>query len=88
MVDGNSSDEVGNKQLYTVLSGLFFQTGIRILDALSASGLRAIRFAKEVPNVSQVIANDFSTNAVETMTSNAIDNNVEHIVKPNYGDAV
>uniref|UniRef100_A0A915DDJ6 tRNA (guanine(26)-N(2))-dimethyltransferase n=1 Tax=Ditylenchus dipsaci TaxID=166011 RepID=A0A915DDJ6_9BILA len=33
---------------------------IRIIDALSASGLRALRFAKEVPGVESVLANDFS----------------------------
>eukprot|EP01047_Picozoa_sp_COSAG01_P093552 COSAG01_NODE_24659_length_771_cov_1.383929_2_plen_165_part_01 len=33
-------------------------TGARILDALSASGLRAIRYAKELEHLSLVLAND------------------------------
>ena len=34
---------------------------ISILDALSASGLRTIRFSKEIVNIKQVHANDLST---------------------------
>uniref|UniRef100_A0A9J2Q936 tRNA (guanine(26)-N(2))-dimethyltransferase n=1 Tax=Ascaris lumbricoides TaxID=6252 RepID=A0A9J2Q936_ASCLU len=61
---------------------------IRILDALSASGLRAIRFAKEVPHISKVLANDFSEQAVETIKKNIIVNEVQHIVESRFGDAV
>uniref|UniRef100_A0A915BNS8 tRNA (guanine(26)-N(2))-dimethyltransferase n=2 Tax=Parascaris univalens TaxID=6257 RepID=A0A915BNS8_PARUN len=61
---------------------------IRILDALSASGLRAIRFAKEVPNISKVVANDFSEKAFETIRRNINVNDVQHIVEPRFGDAV
>ncbi|CEF61029.1 tRNA (guanine(26)-N(2))-dimethyltransferase [Strongyloides ratti] len=66
----------------------FTSNGITILDALSASGLRALRFAQEVPNVDKIIANDFSENAVEIIKKNIELNNVENIVIPNYGDAV
>uniref|UniRef100_A0A0K0FFA4 tRNA (guanine(26)-N(2))-dimethyltransferase n=1 Tax=Strongyloides venezuelensis TaxID=75913 RepID=A0A0K0FFA4_STRVS len=62
--------------------------GITILDALSASGLRALRFAQEVPNVSKIVANDFSKNAVEIIKRNIELNNVENIVEPHYGDAI
>lgn len=61
---------------------------IQILDALSASGLRALRFSKEVPNVGYICANDFSENAVESIKRNVKVNGVEEIVKPNFGDAV
>ncbi|VDM44014.1 unnamed protein product [Toxocara canis] len=54
---------------------------IRILDALSASGLRAIRFAKEVPFVAEVLANDFSEQAVETINKNIAVNGVQNIVQ-------
>ena len=33
---------------------------IRVLDALTASGLRALRYVKEVPEVASVVANDLS----------------------------
>jgi tRNA G26 N,N-dimethylase Trm1 len=62
--------------------------GLRILDALSASGLRAIRFAREVPNVDSVLANDFSEQAFETIKRNVQRNQLEAQVKPVYSDAM
>ncbi|KDQ60790.1 hypothetical protein JAAARDRAFT_67223 [Jaapia argillacea MUCL 33604] len=41
-----------------------------ILEALSATGLRSIRYAKEIPLVKHVIANDLSPAAVEAMKKN------------------
>ncbi|KIM49074.1 hypothetical protein M413DRAFT_438239 [Hebeloma cylindrosporum] len=41
-----------------------------ILEALSATGLRSIRYAKEIPLVRYVIANDLSPAAVEAMKRN------------------
>ncbi|KDQ12338.1 hypothetical protein BOTBODRAFT_34632 [Botryobasidium botryosum FD-172 SS1] len=41
-----------------------------LLEALSATGLRSIRYAKEIPLVRYVIANDLSPEAVETMRKN------------------
>ncbi|MCO5549580.1 hypothetical protein L7F22_003052 [Adiantum nelumboides] len=41
-----------------------------VLEALSATGLRSIRYAREVPNIRQVMANDLSTTAVEAMKRN------------------
>ncbi|KAI1723873.1 n2,N2-dimethylguanosine tRNA methyltransferase domain-containing protein [Ditylenchus destructor] len=61
---------------------------IRVLDALSASGLRALRFAKEVPGIDNIMANDFSETAVVAIKNNAKANNVEHLVHASYGDAV
>lgn len=63
---------------------------LRVLEALSATGLRAIRYASEVPNVSSVVANDLDPNAVETIARNVAHNGeaVREIVVPNCGDAV
>ncbi|VDK74624.1 unnamed protein product [Litomosoides sigmodontis] len=61
---------------------------VRILDALSASGLRAIRFAKEVPFVAKIIANDFSEQAVTAMNKNIEINDVQNLVESRCGDAV
>ncbi|KAK7203841.1 N2,N2-dimethylguanosine tRNA methyltransferase [Myxozyma melibiosi] len=65
------------------------QPYLTILEALSATGLRAIRYALEIPNLKTVIANDFSAAAVS-----AIERNVKYnaapaaqIVKPSHGDA-
>ncbi|TIB76715.1 catalase-domain-containing protein [Wallemia mellicola] len=58
-----------------------------ILDALSATGLRAIRYAKEIPNADKIYANDFLPDAVEAIRRNAEYNNVADKVKPVEGDA-
>lgn len=60
---------------------------IDIIEALSASGLRAIRYATEIPLVRHVYANDFSPSAVESIQRNAAYCNVESIVVPHHGDA-
>ncbi|KAG7190364.1 hypothetical protein KM043_006475 [Ampulex compressa] len=61
--------------------------GITVLEALSATGLRSIRYAKEVPAIKKIIANDISANAVESITNNVRHNEVEHLVVPNHEDA-
>ena len=58
-----------------------------ILDALSATGLRALRYAKEVPFVTRVIANDLSRNAVKSIEMNVDHNDVQGKVCSNVGDA-
>lgn len=63
---------------------------LRILEALSATGLRAIRYALEVPNVTHVLANDLDPTAVQTILRNVAHNGnpVTSIVTSNCGDAV
>ncbi|CAM5118047.1 unnamed protein product [Natator depressus] len=61
--------------------------GVRILEALAASGLRSIRFAKEVPGLQAVVANDFSSKAVELMARNIQFNEVGHLVTSSLADA-
>lgn len=61
--------------------------GIRILEALAASGLRSIRYAHEVGGVMEIVANDFSKQAVECMERNITHNKVEDIVTSSYSDA-
>ncbi|CCE61256.1 hypothetical protein TPHA_0A01730 [Tetrapisispora phaffii CBS 4417] len=60
---------------------------IKILEALSATGLRAIRYAHEIPNVKEIIANDLLPAAVDSIKRNVEYNKVEAIVKPNIDDA-
>ena len=66
------------------------ETKFKILEALGASGLRSVRFAKELTEgkVNEIICNDVSKNAVETIDKNIRDNGVENIVKSNLDDAV
>ncbi|KAK2737993.1 RNA methyltransferase tRNA(m5U54)methyltransferase [Onygenales sp. PD_40] len=58
-----------------------------ILDALSATGLRALRYAKEIPTTTRVVANDLSPDAIASMHLNISHNDVADIVHPNKGDA-
>lgn len=58
-----------------------------ILDALSASGLRAIRYAKEIPFATNVVANDLSAEAVKSIDLNIEHNQVQGKVHSNVGDA-
>lgn len=66
-----------------------YKKSLRILEALSATGLRSIRYFKEIPNVSQIIANDLDPTAVanirRTVSLNGLD--AEKEVIPNQGDA-
>lgn len=58
-----------------------------ILDALSATGLRALRYAKEVPFATHVIANDVSPDAVKAIKLNVEHNGVGRNVQARVGDA-
>jgi tRNA (guanine26-N2/guanine27-N2)-dimethyltransferase len=58
------------------------------LEALAASGIRSMRYALEIENINEIVANDFDQKAVELIDVNIKLNSVEHIVKSNYDDAV
>ncbi|KAL6718254.1 RNA methyltransferase tRNA(m5U54)methyltransferase [Lecanora helva] len=60
----------------------------RILDALSATGLRALRYAKEVPSVTSVTANDLSASATKSIKLNAEHNKVLDKIIPSTSDAI
>lgn len=61
--------------------------GISILEAMAASGLRAIRYAKEIPGVGQVVANDLDQGAVDAIKRNIEFNSVSDTVTAYKGDA-
>lgn len=63
------------------------QSGLEILEALAATGLRAIRYALEVPGVKQIYANDISKTAVQIMNQNIEENNVKNLVTSTLYDA-
>lgn len=73
------------RQFYLVI--FLLQHGIRILEALSATGLRSIRFALEIEGLKEVVANDISAQAVDAIKRNVAHNNASDIVKTNHGDA-
>jgi tRNA (guanine26-N2/guanine27-N2)-dimethyltransferase len=64
------------------------QRKITVLEALSASGLRAIRYALELPSVSTVYANDMDPSAIQAIHRNIQHNNVpENLLKVSQLDA-
>lgn len=63
------------------------QLGLRVLEGLSASGLRSVRFALEVPGLRSVTANDFSTKAAALIARNAEYNGVGHLLHASCRDA-
>lgn len=67
--------------------GIKDEEGIRILEGLAASGLRSIRYAKEVGGVKEIIANDISSQALECMRHNIEHNKVAELVYPSHSDA-
>lgn len=59
-----------------------------ILDALSATGLRALRYAQEMPFVTKVVANDLDASAVDSIKLNVRHNKLEGKIDVNHGDAI
>ncbi|KAF0981134.1 hypothetical protein FDP41_012922 [Naegleria fowleri] len=63
--------------------------GLKILEALSATGLRSIRYWHEIPDVKQIIANDLLPEAVQVIKRNVEFNDIsENCVTANQGDAI
>lgn len=79
-----------NKKILENLSSIIFllQNGITILEALSATGLRSIRYAKEIAGLKNIVANDINEVAAENIRANVVNNNVSHIVTTSHSDAV
>lgn len=61
---------------------------IRICEALSATGLRAIRYGHEIANVSEIVANDLLPEAVKSIDRNIVHNKLQGTVSSNLGDAI
>lgn len=58
-----------------------------IFEALSATGLRSIRYALELENIDQIISNDINSEAIKLIDLNIKKNNIQNIVQHNLGDA-
>ncbi len=66
--------------------------GITVLEALSATGLRSIRYAKEIPGIAKIIANDMDSAAVDLIRENVKSNSesgseLGKVILPNQDDA-
>lgn len=60
----------------------------RILDALSATGLRALRYAREIPMATTITANDLSSSATASIKLNAEHNKLSDRINPITSDAI
>lgn len=69
-------------------NGPVYKPAFKILDALSASGLRALRYALEIPFVTSVTANDLSPSATESIKQNANHNGVTDKITATNDDAL
>jgi tRNA G26 N,N-dimethylase Trm1 len=56
------------------------ENGITILDALAASGLRSIRYWKEIPGVKHVTINDLDGAATKRAMDNLHHNGLDHVL--------
>ncbi|KAJ2000807.1 RNA methyltransferase tRNA(m5U54)methyltransferase [Coemansia sp. RSA 2322] len=64
-------------------------TKFTILEALAASGLRSVRYAKEIEDIDYILTNDLLPDAVESIKRNAHFNGIsQNLVRANQGDAV
>ncbi len=61
---------------------------LKILEALAASGIRSMRYALEIDNCQEVIANDLERHAVDLINKNIDVNNVSNLVRSNLDDAI
>lgn len=61
---------------------------LKILDALSATGLRALRYAQELPFETSVTANDLSRNATKMIAANVEHNGLGSKINSVTGNAV
>ncbi|KAK3353444.1 S-adenosyl-L-methionine-dependent methyltransferase [Lasiosphaeria hispida] len=64
------------------------QPKFTILDALSASGLRALRYAQEIPFVTSVTSNDLLKAAADAISLNVKHNGLESKIKVSHDDAL
>lgn len=61
--------------------------GLSILEALSATGLRSIRYAQEIKLADKIIANDISESAYTSICRNIEENGVSDKVVATCSDA-
>lgn len=64
--------------------------GLTVLEALSATGLRAVRYYNEIDGLTNVVANDMSAEAVAAIRRNVVYNKLDPVaqVTPNEDDAI
>nr|XP_016935805.1 probable tRNA (guanine(26)-N(2))-dimethyltransferase [Drosophila suzukii] len=84
--EGKPSPVPEDQSVY--VAGTRYEDGLRILEALAATGLRSIRYAQEIAGVRQIVANDLSRQAVASINTNIRHNKVEELIEPSHSDAM
>jgi tRNA (guanine26-N2/guanine27-N2)-dimethyltransferase len=87
--DGSKATEASNGDS-TVMKQekLKSKPPFKILDALSATGLRALRYAAEIPFVTSVTSNDLLADAVESIKINVEHNKPQCVIDVSHDDAI
>ena len=75
------------KEFYYQNSNNSKTSSFAIFEGLSATGLRSIRYAKEIPGVTRIMANDFDARAAKSISENIAFNQLDHIVSASHADA-
>ena len=65
-----------------------YKPSFRILDALSATGLRALRYALELSFPTHITANDLLPAATAAIQQNVAYNDLTHLIRPTTSDAL
>ena len=65
-----------------------FKSHFKILDALSATGLRAMRYAKEIPVATSITANDLSSKATQSIKVNVDHNRLSDKIQVTTANAM
>lgn len=86
--DSASTNEVQDAATNTTDEREPWKAPFSILDALSATGLRALRYAKEIPFATAITSNDMSRTAVESIKLNVKHNQLEDKITAKTGNAI
>nr|CCA16394.1 N(2) putative [Albugo laibachii Nc14] len=76
--DGNAQadEHIDASEIDKYLDATAELSGLKILEALAASGLRSIRYFQQIPGVRSILVNDLDATAVESIKRNIKFNNV------------
>jgi tRNA (guanine26-N2/guanine27-N2)-dimethyltransferase len=88
--DGGTNNEEVMEEAQATTNGTapLWKPSFSILDALSATGLRALRYAQEIPFATDITSNDMSQNAVDSIKLNVKHNKLEDKITPKTGNAI
>jgi tRNA (guanine26-N2/guanine27-N2)-dimethyltransferase len=87
-VDKSGIGEMQDATAQTTQEREPWKPAFSILDALSATGLRALRYAQEIPFATDITSNDMSQHAVASIKLNVKHNKLEDKITAKTGNAI